>query len=106
MDTLKQISDGSLEDVEFPGLSPDIKQESEDYEMPENCLEVDMDIENSTTPKTMPSPGKKKGGLAKKKHMCTICNKNFKDNYKLKRHEKIHIKGGLISESTFQLSLK
>ena len=104
MDTLKQISDGSLEDVEFPGLSPDIKQESEDYEMPENCLEVDMDIENSTTPKTM-SPGKKKGG-AKKKHMCTICNKNFKDNYKLKRHEKIHIKGGLISESTFQLSLK
>ena len=103
MDTLKQISDGSLEDVEFPGLSPDIKQESEDYEMPENCLEVDMDIENSTT-KTM-SPGKKKGG-AKKKHMCIICNKNFKDNYKLKRHENIHIKGGLISESTFQLSPK
>merc|ERR1712008_572973 len=26
--------------------------------------------------------------------MCRICNKSFEGNYKLKRHEKVHIKNG------------
>ena len=29
----------------------------------------------------------------KKSFICKICNKSFKDNYKLRRHEKVHNKG-------------
>ena len=34
----------------------------------------------------------------KKNHVCQICNKAFRDTYKLKRHEKVHIKTGEIPE--------
>ena len=35
METLQQISDGSLEDIEFPGVSLEVKQEEgEDYGLP------------------------------------------------------------------------
>ena len=30
----------------------------------------------------------------KKNFFCQVCNKAFRDNYKLKRHEKVHIKSG------------
>ena len=30
----------------------------------------------------------------KKNFVCQVCNKAFRDNYKLKRHEKVHIKSG------------
>ena len=67
-------------------MTPDIKQEAEEYDIPENCLEVDMDVES--TPKR----------TRKKNFLCKICNKTFKDNYKLKRHEKVHIKAGEMPE--------
>merc|ERR1712066_459178 len=84
LDTLRQIVDGSLDDIDFPVMSPDIKQEAEDYDIPENCLEVDMDVGTVT-------PSKKE---RKKNYNCTLCNKSFKDNYKLKRHNRVHIKAG------------
>ena len=34
----------------------------------------------------------------KRIYNCTICSKSFKDNYKLKRHERIHVKSGELPE--------
>ena len=34
----------------------------------------------------------------KKNYNCSVCNKSFKDNYKLKRHERIHVKAGELPE--------
>ena len=34
----------------------------------------------------------------KKSHFCKICAKTFRDSYKLKRHEKVHIKAGELAE--------
>ena len=36
----------------------------------------------------------------KKNFFCQVCNKAFRDNYKLKRHEKIHIKSGELVNPT------
>ena len=36
----------------------------------------------------------------KKSHFCQICAKSFRDSYKLKRHEKVHIKAGELAEPT------
>merc|ERR1712110_1081375 len=39
-----------------------------------------------------------------KHYVCQICNKSFKDSYKLKRHEKVHIKiGELLEPTDFEL---
>ena len=53
-----------------------------------NIKQVSDDFEMSTI------PSKKKGA----KKMCTICNKHFRDNYALKKHEKVHIKAGEMSK--------
>ena len=43
LDTLQQISDGSLDDIDFPGVSSEIKQEeAEEFELPTDCLEVNI----------------------------------------------------------------
>ena len=34
----------------------------------------------------------------KKNHFCQICNKAFRDTFRLKRHEKVHIKTGELPE--------
>ena len=41
MDTLQQISDGSLDDVDFPGNSQEIKQEPEEFDLPAHVDELD-----------------------------------------------------------------
>ena len=41
LDTLQLISDGSLDDVDFPGNSHEIKQEPEDFDLPANVDELD-----------------------------------------------------------------
>ena len=51
-------------------------------------MEMDMVDENA--------PLRKK--RAKKIFICQICSKSFKDNYKLKRHKKVHIRSGEIPE--------
>ena len=33
--------------------------------------------------------------------ICQICNKGFRDTWKLKRHEKVHIKAGELPEPTY-----
>ena len=53
-------------------------------------MEMDMVDENA--------PLRKK--RAKKIFICQICSKSFKDNYKLKRHKKVHIRSGEIPEPT------
>ena len=40
---------------------------------------------------------------AKKIFICQICSKSFKDNYKLKRHKKVHIRSGEISEQPTEI---
>ena len=40
LDSLKQIADGSMDDIDFPMEENDIKQETDDYDLPDNCLEV------------------------------------------------------------------
>ena len=74
----------------FPSVDNKIKQESadvtdfiDDFPMIDN-LEVDManQIDGNEKPKK------------KKNCICRICQKSFRDNYKLKRHEKVHIKAG------------
>jgi uncharacterized Zn-finger protein len=85
IDTISHTIDKAEEKTETT-----IKQESDDYEMSENCLKVDTNVETMT--KTTPS--KKKGV----KKMCTTCNKHFRDNYALKRHDKSHIKDGEMPE--------
>ena len=82
---LQQISDGSLDDVEFPKISHKIEQnENEDFDLPENYEEVDTakDSENI------------KKNKMKNNCICSICNKCFRDSWKLKRHIKVHIKAG------------
>ena len=56
-------------------------QDSKDYELPSN-EKINMDVEK-------PAPSKKLKNLC----ICGLCNKSFKDNYKLRRHEKVHNKG-------------
>ena len=36
----------------------------------------------------------------RKKHFCQICNRSFRDSWKLKRHEKVHTKADELSEPT------
>ena len=82
---LQQISDGSLDDVEFPKISHKVEQdENEDFDLPENYVEVDTakDSENI------------KKNKMKNNCICSICNKCFRDSWKLKRHIKVHIKAG------------
>ena len=88
LDSLQQISDGSLDDIEFPDLK--IKQEEnvEDFDLPTDCLEVDMFGKNDSVRKKR----------TKKNYFCHLCNKSFRDNYKLKRHVKVHIKAGELQE--------
>ena len=57
-------------------------------------MEMDMVDENA--------PLRKK--RAKKIFICQICSKSFKDNYKLKRHKKVHIRSGEIPEPTESIS--
>ena len=54
-------------------------------------MEMDMVDENA--------PLRKK--RAKKFFVCQICSKSFKDNYKLKRHKKVHIRSGEIPEQGY-----
>ena len=56
--------------------------------MPADCLEMDYSAENDPIKKKRP----------KKSHFCQICSKIFRDSYKLKRHEKVHIKAGELAE--------
>ena len=79
LDTLQQISDGSLEDINFPGISSEIKQEAEEYELPSSCLEVNLNVGVKKTEKAFVFSAK-----------CSKCNKRFKDKDKLIRHEKSH----------------
>ena len=58
-------------------------QDSKDYELPSN-EKINMDFEK-------PAPSKK----TKKLCICGICNKSFKDNYRLRRHvSQVHTKDG------------
>ena len=75
----------------FPSVDNKIKQESgdvtdfnDDFLPLMDNLEVDMadQIDGNEKPKK------------KKNCICRICQKSFRDNYKLKRHEKVHIKAG------------
>ena len=88
MDSLQQISDGSLDEIEFPDLK--IKQEEnlEDFDLPTDCLEVDMIGKNDTVRKRK----------VKKIYFCHLCNKSVRDSWKLKRHIKVHIKAGELPE--------
>ena len=81
LDTLQQISDGSIEDINFPGISSKIKQEAEEYELPSSCLEVNLNVGVKNTEKAFVFSAK-----------CSKCNKRFKDKDKLIRHEKSHRK--------------
>ena len=88
LDSLQQISDGSLDEIEFPNLK--IKQEEglEDFDLPTDCLEVDMIGKNDTVRKRR----------IKKSYFCHLCNKTYRDSWKLKRHVKVHIKAGDLPE--------
>jgi hypothetical protein len=81
LDSLQQISDGSIEDIDFPGISSEIKQEAEEYELPSNCLEVNMNVDVKKPEKPFLFSAK-----------CSKCNKRFKDKDRLIRHEKSHRK--------------
>ena len=62
----------------------DFEEYNEDFDLSSSLLEVDID-------------GKK----VKKNCICQICNKGFRDTWKLKRHEKVHIKAGELPEPTY-----
>ena len=68
--------------LDLLGFPPQL---GDDYELPSN-FQLNEDVEKPTLNK------KPKRKLV----MCRICNKTFEGNYKLKRHEKIHIKNGEI----------
>jgi rubredoxin len=84
--SLQQISDGSLDDVEFPNDSQKIEEDmNDDFDLPTDYVQVDMADGTDTV-------RKKK---VKKNHpTCQLCNKGFRDNYILNRHIKFHIKAG------------
>ena len=100
--SLQQISDGSLDDVEFPNVSFNVKQEiGEEFDLPTDCLEVDI-IDKKSHGKNWKN-GKTHTGknrVYKKNATCKICSKIFRDSWKLKRHEKVHIKAGELPEPT------
>ena len=81
---LCQVTFDSVENLSLHSCT-DIKQEIKDYEWQSN-FKLNEDFEKPTLNK------KPKRKLV----MCRICNKTFEGNYKLKRHEKIHIKNGEI----------
>ena len=62
-----------MDDIDFPDVSHEIKQEAEEFELPTNCLEVNMDIGEKSSEQTF---------------LCKERNKSFKDKHKLKKHEK------------------
>ena len=94
LDSLQQISDGSLDEIEFPNLK--IKQEEglEEFDLPTDCLEVDMIGKNDTVRKRR----------IKKSYFCHLCNKTYRDSWKLKRHVKVHIKAGDLPEGESRIS--
>ena len=88
-----------MEDIEFPGVSLEVKQEegedyalplpeTDDFDPPLPLPEMDMIDENL--------PLKKK--RLKKEYICQLCSKSFKDNYKLNRHQKVHVRSGELAE--------
>ena len=92
---LQQISDGSLDDVEFPNLPQKIEDNlNDDHDLPTDCLQVDIPDVN----------GFVKRKKIKKDYICEICNKSFRDTYKLKRHKKVHIKAGELLPDSIDLS--
>ena len=93
---LCQVTFDSVEDLSLHSCT-DIKQEIKDYELQSN-FKLNEDVEKPTLNK------KPKRKLV----MCRICNKTFEGNYKLKRHEKIHIKNGEIipSDKVFESKTK
>ena len=108
LDTLQHISDGSLEDIEFPRVPLEVKQEEgEDYTLPP---ETDLNFSSTEDfDSQLPfqetdmndgydenAPIKKK--RLKKTYICPMCSKIFKDNYKLTRHQKVHIRSGELPE--------
>ena len=56
-----------------------------------NFDDIDNTVDNNLDSNN-PLIGKKED--KKKNFLCQVCNKAFRDNYKLKRHEKVHIKSG------------
>merc|ERR1712079_274904 len=114
--SFQQSTDSAFDDS---NISLNIKQEEEDFELPSQCLEVQMaqeaavcrvckkifrdkyhrkrhekvHIKTGDLPPDSPEPDSKtpKG---KTIFSCQICNKSFKGTYKLKRHENVHIKNG------------
>ena len=91
MASLQQISDGSLDDVEFPNFShpvePDEDDDNDHFELPAHFLETSLAVGKKISAK---KPKKEQ----KKNFICPICNKGFPNNWKLNRHEKVHIKSG------------
>ena len=84
--SLQQISDGSLDDVEIPNISDSVEPvENDNFDLPSDFMENDV-VDKKESPK------KKK--VKKNRPKCELCDKIFRDNYKLNRHIRIHIKAG------------
>ena len=85
-----------MEDVVLPSITHKVKQEvgedepEADYDALPLTDFLDVDMANNSDG----TPTKVRKKRAKKSFICRICQKPFRDNYKLKRHERVHIRAG------------